>query len=86
MKTLALIAVLAALASPAAAQFPPQNMTSSRLGDFTVHNGTDANGNTWNGTTTQLGPYGYSNFTDSRGHTLNCTSSTLGSFTTTNCN
>jgi hypothetical protein len=86
MKRLALIVTLAALAAPAAAQFPPQTMTSTQLGPFTYHNGTDANGNAWNGTTSQLGPFGYTNFNDSSGRSVNCTSTRLGQFTTTNCN
>jgi len=83
--TSAAIALFAALAfaTPAMAQpalFPPPNMTSQRLGDFTYHNGGG-----WNGTTQRLGEFGYSNFHGPDGQSVHCTSQQLGEFTYTNC-
>jgi hypothetical protein len=88
MKRLALLASLAAFATPAAAQpalFPPQNMTSTNLGLFTDHDGTDARGGHWSGTSARLGQFTETDFTGPNGQHVHCTSSQLGQFTETDC-
>ena len=83
MKRLALIAVLSAVAFPAAAQV---NWNSNQIGTYTYHNGTDSRGGSWTGTSTNIGPYRYDNFQGPNGQTTNCTTSRIGQFTYTNCN
>ena len=82
MKRLALIAVLAALASPAAAQFYTQQQLG---GGTTFYNGTDANGDGFNGTRQELGNgHSFTQFNTQTGPT-SCTSTSVGSTVYTNC-
>jgi len=80
MKTLALITVLAALAAPATAQFPP---TFGRQQQQTI---TTPQGMWFNLPQQQSGNYRYDSYTGPQGQMLNCSSTQVGNQTYTNCN
>ena len=80
MKTLALIATLVALASPAMAQFPP---TFGQQQQQTI---TTPQGMWSSLPQQQSGGYRYNSYTGPQGQMLNCSSTQVGNQTYTNCN
>jgi len=86
MKTLALIATLAALASPAMAQgYTVQTMPLG--GGWQHYNGTTPDGGTFQGTEMPMGGgWTHTRWNDSNGNTTTCTTMPMGGgFATTRC-